>query len=401
MTQTVSPAEDMSPTLVVTLTVLAVSSLTIMANATISPSLPGLAAAFADVPGIETLSGLVLSLPSLAIILTAAAFGFLADKVSRRKLLAFAMVLYAVGGASGFFASSMAEILVGRVILGVGVAGTLTIATMLSADLWTGRARVQFMGRQAAAISAGGAAFLVLGGVLAEMSWRAPFLIYLLALPIAVAAWRLLPEKQPTDASTGHEKHPVQWRLIAPIAALAFFTMVAFYIIPTRLPFLMVDLGITSTTLSGIAIAAVTATSIVSALLFSRIRAVLQPLQIYALSYFAMALGYGLIASSSGFVQIIGGTLIVGLGLGMSMPNQNSWLMAVVDEQTRGRAAGILTTFVFAGQFAAPLIAGGLAAFMSIGTVFAVFAAALAIVAVLLLASGVAGRPKRKTEAAV
>ncbi|MEM9756124.1 MAG: MFS transporter, partial [Pseudomonadota bacterium] len=83
-----------SPGLLLTATVLAASSLTVMANATISPSLPGLAAAFSDTPNIETLAGLVLSLPSLAIILTAGFFGWLSDKVDRRTLLPAAMVLY-------------------------------------------------------------------------------------------------------------------------------------------------------------------------------------------------------------------------------------------------------------------------------------------------------------------
>ena len=59
----------------VALTVLALASLTIMANATIAPSLPGLTAAFADVPNIATIAGLALSLPSLSIVATAALFG--------------------------------------------------------------------------------------------------------------------------------------------------------------------------------------------------------------------------------------------------------------------------------------------------------------------------------------
>lgn len=381
-----------APGLAITLTVLAVSSLTIMANATIAPSLPGLAAAFADVPNIETLSGLILSLPSLAIIATAAAFGAMADRVDRKVLLAIAMGLYALGGASGLVASTMTELLVGRILLGIGVAGTMTIATMLAAEFWTGQARVQFMGRQAAAISAGGIVFLLLGGFLAELSWRGPFLIYLLALPFALLAWTLLPKRK-GQASRTSDKTPLDWAVIARIGSLAFFTMTMFYIIPTRLPFLMAEIGITSPSASGVAIAAVTATSIVSALGFPRLRARLSPVAIFGISFLLMALAYGLIATATGLPQVMAGTLIAGLGLGATMPNQNSWLMAEVPEAARGRAAGILTTLVFAGQFAAPLVAGGLASIISLSAVFALFALALAAVGLTLFTAGLLRRP--------
>lgn len=119
--------------------------LIVMANATISPSLPGLATTFADTPGIETLAGMVLSLPSLAIILTAALFRWLADRIDRRKLLPAVMVVYALGGASALLASTMSEILAGRSVLGIGVAGTMTLVTKLAADLWSGQARAQFL----------------------------------------------------------------------------------------------------------------------------------------------------------------------------------------------------------------------------------------------------------------
>ncbi|MCF6446042.1 MFS transporter [Nereida sp. MMG025] len=389
MSQQSIPDDGKAPSLAITFLVLAVSSLTIMANATIAPSLPGLAQAFEDVPNIETLSGLVLSLPSLAIILTAALFGALSDKIERKWLLIFAMTLYAIGGASGLFATTMTELLIGRALLGVGVAGTMTIATLLAAEYWTGQARVQFMGRQAAAISAGGIAFLLLGGWLAEVSWRGPFAIYLLALPVAIVVAMSLPRRAAASGGeTLADKSQLDWAIIVRIGSLAFFTMTMFYIIPTRLPFLMVEIGIDAPSAAGLAIAAVTATSILSALAFPRLRGRFSPQAIFAISYMLMAVGYGLIASANGLSQIIAGTLTAGLGLGMTMPNQQSWLMVEVAATARGRASGILTTLVFAGQFAAPLLAGALTTMFPLAIVFGFFAAALLLASLALLMIG-------------
>jgi MFS family permease len=63
----------------VTAGVLFLAATAIMANATVGSSLPTLRAHYADVPEIETLAGLVIALPSLAVVLTAGLMGWLAD----------------------------------------------------------------------------------------------------------------------------------------------------------------------------------------------------------------------------------------------------------------------------------------------------------------------------------
>ena len=59
---------DEPPSRAVTVAVLGLASMTIMANATVASSLPGLREHYADVPYIDTLAGLIVRLPSLAIV---------------------------------------------------------------------------------------------------------------------------------------------------------------------------------------------------------------------------------------------------------------------------------------------------------------------------------------------
>ena len=56
-----------------TVSVLLLAAMTIMANATIAPSLPGLKAHFADVGGIDTLAGLIVTLPEIWLVVSLAA----------------------------------------------------------------------------------------------------------------------------------------------------------------------------------------------------------------------------------------------------------------------------------------------------------------------------------------
>ena len=129
---------DPNPGRAVTLAVLGLSSMTIMANATVASSLPGLRAHYADVPHIDTLAGLIVTLPSLAIVLSAGIMGLLIDRWDRQKLLLVTALLYAVGGTSGLWAESIWGLLAGRLALGLGVAGTMNLGMTWASDLWQG-----------------------------------------------------------------------------------------------------------------------------------------------------------------------------------------------------------------------------------------------------------------------
>lgn len=250
---------------------------------------------------------------------------------------------------------------------------------------WTGQARMKFMGKQAAVMSMGGVIFLILGGVLAEFSWRGSFALYLLALPVGFFAWRYLDQDSKPAERAGIGKTPLDWGICLKIGALGFFTMAVFYLLPTRLPFLLTEIGIDSPAIAGIAIAAVTLAGAVASVNFQKIRSRLSPVGVYALGFILMCVGYVLIATGYSLVQILIGGLFVGLGLGSIMPNQNMWLMSAVDPAARGRAAGVLTTFVFAGQFAGPLLAGIAALHTSQRGIFTLFAVLLGIMSVVML----------------
>jgi len=382
-----------APTSSLTATVLLVSSLTVLANATIAPSLPGLAQAFADTPGIDTLAGLVLSLPSLAIVLTATLFGYAADRFERKAVLVAALIVYALGGASGALAETMPQILAGRLLLGVGVAGALTVATQMATDFWHGADRARFMGWQGAAISAAGIVSVALGGVLAELSWRAPFGIYLLALPIAILAWRVVPARERVSASespvrSSTSREPFPWRVLALTGGVMFLVMVFILLAATRLPFLLVEIGVRSPGLIGLTLALMTLASFPSGLFYGRVRSRLEPRAIAVIALSLMGTGFAIISQADALPAVILGILVTGSGLGLVIPNQNVWLMAHVPEAARGRASGLMTTLLFAGQFVSPIVSGALLALMDLHALFLAFALGIGAVALALWVGG-------------
>lgn len=374
------------PSRAVTLAVLGLASMTIMANATVASSLPGLRAHYADVPHIDTLAGLIVTLPSLAIVLSAGLMGVLIDRWDRQKLLLVTAAFYAIGGTSGLWAESLWGMLVGRLALGLGVAGTMNLGMTWASDLWQGPARARFLGMQGAAISAAGIVFMLLGGLLASYHWRGAFAVYALILPIAALAFLALGPHARAIAAERDRPKPVRstadrfpWAAYAFIAPLAFLFQTAFYLTPTRLPFHLEALGTTNPLVVGALMAALVCVSAPVSLMYGRIRQRLSAMTIFGLSFALIGAGFLGHATASDWHGVLLGSLVAGLGMGISMPNYTTWFMARVPATMRGRASGLLTTAFFLGQFASPLVSAPLVAWLGLAGTFAAVGSGLIV----------------------
>lgn len=374
----------------VTWTLLATSSLTIMSGATIAPTLPDLLVHFAGVPHAELLVKLVLTIPGLFIALLAPVAGTLVDRLGRRPVLLASTALYAIAGASGFFLDWLPGILVGRALLGVAVAGLMTACTTLVGDYFEGAARHKFMGLQNAFVGFGGVLFLTAGGVLASLSWRAPFLIYLLALVLLPVMAMVLPEpNRPAAGAHGAAANAEapNWNAIALIYGMFFIGMTAFYLVPVQLPFLLKGMIHASPAQSGAAIATGTLFSALSSLIFPRLQGRWTGVQVLPLAFAGMGAGFLTIAFASTYLQVLLGMGIMGASMGLYMPTLSLWLMAIAPASLRGRLMGGMTTALFLGQFLSPVMSQPLSHAIGLGPSFAVVGASLLGLAAIALAA--------------
>jgi MFS family permease len=343
----------------VKLTLLLASSMTVMAGATIAPSLPAMRDHFAAVPNVEYWVRLVLTAPALFIALGAPFVGLIIDRFGRKRLLAISALMVGVAGSSGFFLNELGEILLGRILLGLSVAGIMTTATTLIADYYVGADRAKFLGFQAAFMGLGGVVFLSLGGLLADVSWRMPFLVYLLALLVFPLVVFVLPEPNRIDSIPGGQAlaaEPLPWRFVGLTYGVALLSQIVFYLIPTQLPFLLKQLVNAGGSQSGIAIAIATLFNALSSFGYQNIKARFSFMVIYTLAFALMALGYSVISIAPSYAIVLIGLAIAGLGLGLLVPNMNVCLTSVTPPPLRGRVLGGLTTAFFVGQFTSPII---------------------------------------------
>ena len=378
------------PGLAVRVALLLTSTLTVMAGATIAPSLPALREHFADFPNVEYLARFVLTLPAFFVATCSPLAGYIVDRFGRRRLLIASVALYGVAGTSGAIFDSLPAILLSRALLGIAVAGTLTATTTLVGDYFSGMARTRMMAWRTTAVNGGGVIFMSLGGMLASLNWRGPFFVYLLALLLLPVIIRFL--KEPPRAASARSAgaagspaatEPVPWLLIAVLYLLTFLYSWIFYVIPVQLPFYLREIGIGDPGLAGMAMAVVLLSSAVVSLIYAWIQTNISLPMRYFLGFGLMALGYASVGLFADLAIVFMGMVVTGTGMGIVMPALAVSLMDAAPAHVRGRVMGGNSTATMVGHFTSPLFSQPIVAAFGLSAPFRVSAVLLLVVAVV------------------
>ena len=128
--------------------------------------------------------------------LTSPFFGTLADRMSRKVLIALGVALWSVATAGGALATGIVSFILARALVGVGEAAYATIAPSLISDYYPPDRRNRILTIFYVAIPVGAALGFTLGGLIGNAyGWRAALLI--VGLPGLIAAGLALMIREP------------------------------------------------------------------------------------------------------------------------------------------------------------------------------------------------------------
>jgi MFS family permease len=341
------------------LTLLLASMLTVLSGAIVAPALPEINKAFENVPNSDLLTKLIVTLPALFIAIFSPLAGFIIDKFAKLPYFKFSLVLYALSGCAGFIIEDIYLILVSRALLGIAVAGVMTTATTLAGDYFEDEERNKFLGNQGAFMAFGGTIFILISGLLADINWHYPFLVYGLSLVVVLLTYLFLNEPVTNkQRQYGNEKISFQSKeIVALIYFLVFLGMLLFYFVPVQIPFLINKIGIESSFYISLALVFSTLFAAIASFTYANLKKRLHFSSIFILSFTAIGTGYFILAQAQQYFVVISGLIIAGAGLGMLMPNANTWLIAITPSAKRGKLIGGVTATVFLGQFLSPIAA--------------------------------------------
>jgi MFS family permease len=370
------------------------SCLAVLGAVLLAPVLPAIEDAFAGTPGVKALTPIVLTAPALVIGLTAMIAGRIVDRVGRKRLLVGALVVYAFVGTAPVWLPSLELVVASRVLLGITEAAIMTCCTTLLADYFHGSQREKYFGLQVVFTTVAATIFFGVGGALGAADWRTPFWLYVVSLPLAVAAAKLIwqPAPRAQAAARTHRLAPLPWRQLAAPIGVSLVGGLIFYVLIVQLSFKLDSIGVESTAIIGAASAIASLGTAVGGIVFGRQAkrgpAVLVPLA-FALSGIGI-LGLGL---SSAVPAVIAFAVVTGFGNGLLLPALLTWALSSLGFEQRGRGTGVWTSAFFIGQFVCPLVVLALTgALGSLGT-------ALAVLGVVSVGAAVAVRAIRPAQA--
>lgn len=371
--------------------------------AALGPSLPLIAAQFMAQGGATT-AQTIMAMPGIGVVAGGFASGFTIARLGVRTALLASLLLYALAGAAGLVVSDVWSLFASRLLLGVAAAHLSAAALTLVGAWFDAEARARILGYQAAVAGAVSVTMLLLGGGLAEIGgWRAPFALYLIALPVvAVALWAI-----PRGSVDAEQPARTDWPAIAalwPIYLLVLGLFLAYFMTSIQLTFLLAGDGVASPFVRSLVIGGGVAAGGIAGGLYGPAFRRLGRRGVRLALLGAMAAGFVLIGASGSLPLVALGAVLCGGGGGLINPYVSSLMLARAPEAMRSRALGfMIMTFYLAdflnpwavlpirttlGIHAAFLIAAGL---LAIGMLVSWRAGSRAIAAALLAAVGLDG----------
>lgn len=360
----------------------------------LGPVLPGLAGHFSQGRDGALVAQLVMTMPSIGIIIGGPVTGWLVERCGRRQTLFGALVLYSIAGCAGFLLPDATMLFVSRLLLGLCAAGIATSTLALIGDYFDNESRGRILGYQ----NAGGAAFgllsLLLAGAIGESAgWRAPFGLYAFGLLVLLAAACALPKTPAATApaaAAAEAEAPAGGAILSlwPVYLLIVVVYLAVFMNAVQLTFLLAFDGVTSPQVMSWVMASGSVATIAGSSSFGWLHARLGNRWTFVGCLALLAAGYGIIGATHTIGWTMAGGVLAGAGGGCIGPYLANLLLERAAPAVRGRAAGFMYSAVFLGDFVNPLVITPLRTGWGIHQAFLLVAGALALGAVWVLARG-------------
>lgn len=345
--------DSFRPTKLTLLAIMLCSMLMLMGGAAVAPALPLINEVF---PDSEFLVSLIITLPSLAIAVLGFAIGALADRFGKVRVLTLSLLVFVVAGVAGFFLDDLMAILVARFILGIGVGGVSATVTALIAEYYVGMDRAKVMSYQSAAMGVGVLILEYTGGSLAEISWREPFLVYLIGVPILLLCILSMREPVRQVSSEAQVRHgSANKGTIILCYVTIFMLMLMAFLVPTKFPYFLEGIGVSSS-VTGLFLGVHGVSNAVVSLMYRRFVQVISPFNLMGAGFIVMGVGLCLLMLSPTVVMAVVVMVLTGMAIGMIVPAVANTLASQATASTSGKIMGGYTTCLNFGQFSISLV---------------------------------------------
>ncbi|MFD2209795.1 MFS transporter [Virgibacillus halophilus] len=317
-------------------------------------------------------ASLIITVYSLIAIFLIPIAGYLSDRYGRKKVIIPSLIIAAAGGlicgiSAIFINNSYYFILIGRLVQGVGAAGTFPVVLPLVGDMYRNEKEVSSnLGLIETANTAGKVLSPIIGASLALITWFVP----LLAIPVFCAVSLVLVMlflKVPKDDKG--EAQPIReflasvkdifsekGRWIYTVFAIGGILMYVLFGILFYLSNLLEETHHASTMLTGLILAIpLLALSLSSYITGRKIgENKLKMKWITFIGCLILSLAVFLTSFTQNIYMLIGAILLGGIGIGVSLPCLDTFITAGVEKSERGTVSSFYSSMRFIGVALGP-----------------------------------------------
>ena len=338
-----------------TAAILSLSLLTVMAGAAVAPALGVIKAYFSSSDPV--LVQMIISMPALFIVLTNAVFPALCRRFRARTLVLLGLLLYTVGGCAAGAFSAILPVLLMRALVGMGVGIIMPLSTGLLSFYYPPEKLDGLMGLSSAMNQMGGVVATTLAGLLANLSWRASFLIYLMGLLSIVLCLVFLPNDSIAPPKGENETRGTVLRTYFRYILAMFLLMSAFFLYPANFALETTAEGLIPQGAIALIMAMMDFIAFLGGLLFVQCKVLLGG----KMKYLAPALflaGYLLLALVGGWFGTLAGSVCVGFANGVGIPYLISQASVRAGRTAASTVMPLLSAALYLAQFLSPILMG-------------------------------------------
>jgi MFS family permease len=317
----------------------------------VGPTLGEMSKAFPDASVLQI--QLIMTLPFLSSIVFSVISGRLARTWDKKNLVLLGLLIYGVMGMSPALAHNVNQILILRLLTGVGVGLVLPLPNAIITEHFSEEKRERMLGLATAVCNIANIVASVVIGFVLMLGWRYPYYSFSLVLVIFVVALLGLPKSPPqsyAQSSVAKAQLPMAVWTLALFMALNFMFF-GFVVFNTALFMTSEHLG--APWMIGITIALPATGSMLAGTVFPELTRLAKGYFV-TLSLIVFACGFLLLYGAHSFVATLPATLLVGLGSGGLVPYILNLTADTVDAGQKDVAFGIVTGCIHFGYLVAP-----------------------------------------------
>jgi len=369
--------------------------------AVIGPALGALAVQFPDASPLQI--KMVMTTPLLTAIIFSPVSGLLARYIDRRVILIFGLVLYGITGMIPAWLTDINQILLLRLITGVGVGLVSPIPNAIITEHFTDNRQRRLLGMTTSISQLANVVASIVAGMLLVYGWQYPFYTFGIILVIAVLALIGTPKPVALKPGAEEEYHDEEVHPFPPIVyGLFAFNTLNFAlnaVLPTTVAIYMMANQIGEPWMIGIVISFPGLATFLVSPFYPEIKKLAGAL-VVPLGFLIYAIGFYIVSQAEGVSGVSAGALTLGVGSAFLTPHIFALTADYISHSHRDTAYGVVTAGIGAGILMSPFYQSLLAVFGSQEPVYIYFASSIVCVGLVILSLIAVFARKRSAAAA-